>query len=168
VDLELSRRKLRALTRAPAFGAVGRIATRLSSCSRASGRLLIVGTPTYEPWHLVAHWQSRAAHSPQSPTLVRHSVPGRAPAHLAVDLDWIAQAASGDTVLVIAPDRTGDELLERLADARRQGSTVLVLASPRQVLRPSELDGLAHDTALVQPANLEYAQHLLPAVAALL
>ncbi|WP_280870952.1 hypothetical protein [Streptomyces sp. MJP52] len=98
------------------------------------GGLLLVGTPAYEPWHLAAHLVDEAAWSgtPElSPTLVRHAARASDPAHLAVGLGRLEAARRGETLLVVAPDATGAELLERVRDARRAGATVLALAGPR-------------------------------------
>ena len=164
MELDLSRSKLRALMRLPAFRSVGRIATELGRSSRTSGRLFVVGTPTYEPWHIVAHWQGWQARS-GAPTLVRHHVPRDAPAHLSVGLDAITQATRADALLVIAPDRVSEDLLERLSRARHQGSTIFALAQEQQGSTQGELDNLVHDGAAVHHTRFEFAQHLLPEAA---
>src|SRR3954467_13572607 len=79
------------------------------------GGLLLVGSAAYEPWHLAAHLDDEAAWSglPElSPTLVRHRVPGGAPAHLRVGLGRLAAAGRGETLLVVAPGQPGTGLLE--------------------------------------------------------
>jgi hypothetical protein len=143
------------------------------------GGLLLVGTPAYEPWHLAAHLVDEAAWSgtPElSPTLVRHAARASDPAHLAVGLGRLEAARRGETLLVVAPDATGAELLERVRDARRAGATVLALAGPS----PAEADGpeghrdlaaMAHE--LLRPADgaraagvdLDTVQHLVSAAA---
>ena len=184
MELQQSRSALRALARLPAFGAVQRIADALAWSARRPGQLLVVGTASYEPWHLVAHLQTSATLAQSAPTLVRWRVPVGAPAHLAVGLDQLSQAARADTVLVVADGQPGDELLERLGDARRRGNTVLALAS-RQPAGPvadghqlashdldqasldldsasHELAQVSHDLALVRGAHFDHAQHYLP------
>jgi hypothetical protein len=100
------------------------------STANSSDGLLLVGTPTDEPWHLAAHLddESRWADLPGlSPTLVRWHPPANAPHHLAVGLDRLGDARRGDTVFVVAPDDPTEPLLERIADARRSGATIMSL-----------------------------------------
>src|SRR3954468_19467271 len=115
---------------------------RKSRVGRTPGGLLLVGTPTTEPWHLTAHLDDEARwfDIPElTPTLVRWSPPPDAPAHLAVTLTRLEQATRGETVMVVAPDDPTAPLLERVADARRSGATVLSVDTG-----DSELDDLAH------------------------
>lgn len=114
--------------------------------------LLLVGTPTHEPWHLAAHLddESRYAGIPSlAPTLVRWSPPPGAPQHLAVGLDRIEHARRGETLFVVAPDDPTEQLLERLADARRIGATLLTIDSG-----DDDLAGLAHDQLVVPAPGL--------------
>jgi len=111
--------------------------------STEPGGLLLVGTPTEEPWHLAAHLddESRFSGVPElSPTLVRWSPPPDAPAHLAVGLDRLAATRRGETLFVVAPDAAPEQLLERVADARRVGATILSIDDGDH-----ELDDLVHD-----------------------
>ncbi|MFI5521421.1 hypothetical protein [Streptomyces platensis] len=140
------------------------------------GGLLLVGGAAYEPWHLAAHLDDEAAWSglPElSPTLVRHRVPGGAPAHLAVGLGRLEAAGRGETLLVVAPGQPGAELLERVHDARRNGATVLALDGGDR-----DLHALAHDALAAPPAppddaaagtspdlDLDTVQHLVSAAA---
>ncbi len=121
----------------------GGLARSLRSARHCAGGLLLVGTPTAEPWHFAAHLtdEARLAGLPAlAPVLVRHQVPAGAPAHLAVDLARLAAVRRGETVFVTAPDAPGEALLERVADARRTGATVLSLDAG-----DADLRGLAHD-----------------------
>ncbi len=134
------------------------------------GGLLLVGTESYEPWHLAAHLDDEAAWSGQpelSPTLVRHRVPAAAPAHLSAGLGRIEAAGRKETVLVVTPDEPGPGLLERVHDARRAGATVLALDDAGSDGRPSELHGIAHDALSADEAevDLEMVQHLVSAAA---
>ncbi|MEU8786127.1 hypothetical protein [Streptomyces sp. NPDC048637] len=124
------------------------------------GGLLLVGSAAYEPWHLAAHLDDEAAWSglPElSPTLVRHRVPGGAPAHLAVGLGRLAAAGRGETLLVVAPGQPGAGLLERVHDARRNGATVLALDGGDR-----DLHALAHDALAAPPAPPEEAAGAAP------
>lgn len=142
------------------FGGSLRAAVR-----RGSGGLLLVGTAEYEPWHLAAHLDEEAAWSglPElAPTLVRHRVPPGAPRHLAVDVARLTAAGRGETLLVIAPGQPAPDLLERLADARRAGATLLALdASPDA----TDLHSLTHTTLTIPPTDhpltFDLAQHLV-------
>jgi hypothetical protein len=116
------------------------------------GELLLVGTPTEEPWHLAAHLDEEARYANLqglAPTLVRWSPPPGAPAHLSVGLDRLEDSGRGETVFVVAPDEPTEKLLERLADARRAGATVLALDCG-----DSDLADLAHDELVVPPGGL--------------
>jgi hypothetical protein len=135
------------------------------------GGLLLVGTESYEPWHLAAHLDDEAAWSGQpelAPTLVRHRVPPAAPAHLSAGLGRIEAAGRRETVLVVTPGDPGPALLERVHDARRAGATVLALDEcGGEEGRPSELFGIAHDALSADEAevDLEMLQHLVSAAA---
>ncbi|MZG05160.1 hypothetical protein [Streptomyces sp. SID5614] len=130
------------------------------------GGLLLAGTEAYEPWHLAAHLSDESAWSglPQlAPTLVRHRVAAGDPAHLAVGLGRIAAAGRGETVLLVAPERPGEGLLERVHDARRAGARVLTLDGG-----DPEVGGLAHESLVVggdDEVDLDIVQHLVSAAA---
>ncbi|MCJ0867963.1 hypothetical protein [Streptomyces sp. AP-93] len=149
-------------------GAARRFAGTLRrSVVPAGGNLLLVGTEQYEPWHLAAHLVDEAAWSglPElAPTLVRHRVlPGDAP-HLSVGLSRLEAARRGHTLLVVAPERPGDGLLERVHDARRAGATVLSMDGG-----DSDLGTLAHEALSVPDGaaelDLDTVQHLVSAAA---
>ncbi len=113
--------------------------------------LLLVGTRTQEPWHLAAHLddEARCCGIPTlSPTLVRWAPPTGAPAHLAISLERLEHTRRGETVVVVAPDDPGEQLLERLADARRTGITLLTLDDG-----DPEWDDLAHERLVVPAAG---------------
>ncbi|MCX5378644.1 hypothetical protein [Streptomyces sp. NBC_00091] len=146
------------------------------SVSPCGGGLLLVGTEQYEPWHLAAHLVDEAAWSglPElAPTLVRHHVLPDEPPHLSVGLSRLEAARRGHTVLVVAPRRPGEGLLERVHDARRAGATVLSLDGG-----DPDLGTLAHDALSVPAAtamgappsgswgmDLDTVQHLVSAAA---
>ena len=133
--------------------------------ARTPHGLLIVGTPTDEPWHLTAHLadESRLAGLPElEPTLVRWAPPPGAPAHLRVGIDRLEQAGRTETLLVVSPEVAPASLLERVADARKAGSTIFALDRG-----DAELDELAHEALGVLPAQVpvsfDGAQHLVSA-----
>jgi hypothetical protein len=138
-------------------------ARALRGRSRTPNGLLVVGTPTFEPWHMAAHLddESRYAGLPElAPTLVRWAPPSDAPAHLRVGVDRIARAGRSETLLVVGSDAAPDALLERVADARRAGASILALDRG-----DDELDSLAHEyltvRPVVDPVSFDGAQHLV-------
>ncbi|WP_030733077.1 hypothetical protein [Streptomyces sp. NRRL S-237] len=140
---------------------------RRSVVGPAGGRLLLVGTEGYEPWHLAAHLVDESAWSglPElAPTLVRHHVRPGEPPHLSVGLGRLAAARRGHTLLVVAPGAPGEGLLERVHDARRAGATVLSLDGG-----DPDLGTLAHDALSVPEPDgemdLDTVQHLVSAAA---
>jgi len=131
----------------PLMGRTEEFADSLNRSISTPGGLLLVGTPTEEPWHLAAHLddESRYADIPElSPTLVRWQPPANAPAHLSIGLERIEHASRGETLFVVAPDAAPDALLERVADARKIGATILTMGTDED-----ELTGLAHDALIV-------------------
>lgn len=117
------------------------------------GRLLLVGTPDEEPWHLAAHLDDEARISglaQLSPTLVRWSPPPKAPPHLAVTMQRLEAASRNETVFVVAPDAPPESLLERVADARRIGATILSIDDG-----DDELGSLVHDRLVVSSSSNE-------------
>jgi hypothetical protein len=115
-----------------------------------AGGLLLVGTPTEEPWHFAAHLDDEARWSDLpglAPILVRWAPPPNAPPHLAVGLQRLEQVAKGETVFVVAPDAAPEQLLERVADARKIGATVFALDAG-----DTDLEGLAHESLWVPRA----------------
>jgi hypothetical protein len=138
-------------------------ARALHGRARTPHGLLIVGTPSDEPWHMTAHLadESRLAGLPElAPTLVRWSPPRGAPAHLSIGIDRLERASKADTVLVVSSDTAPAALLERVADARRSGSAIFALDGD-----DPELDDLAHESLavrpIVDPVSFDGAQHLV-------
>jgi hypothetical protein len=133
----------------------------LRSATRLRGGLLVVGTPTEEPWHLTAHLdeESRLAGIPElMPTLVRWNPPPEAPAHLRVGLARLEAARRGETLFVVTPSTAPVPLLERVSDARRIGATIFALDQG-----DPELDSLAHEALTVENVSFGAAQHLVSA-----
>jgi hypothetical protein len=111
------------------------------------GGLLVVGTPTEDPWHFAAHLDDEARWSDLptlAPVLVRWSPPVNAPAHLAIGLQRLENVGRSETVFVVAPDEAPAELLERVSDARKAGATVFALDAG-----DPELEDLAHESLWV-------------------
>ena len=111
------------------------------------GSLLLVGTPRAEPWHLAAHLDDEARFSGRlelSPTLLRWAPPGDAPPHLRVGIDRLGAVGRGETLFVVAPEAAPERLLERVADARRVGATILSIDEG-----DDELGDLSHDRLVV-------------------
>ena len=141
----------------------------LRGSTRSAGGLLVVGTPTAEPWHLTAHLdeEARFCGIPSlMPTLVRWSPPPDAPPHLRVGLSRLEAARRGETLFVVSEETAPVPLLERVNDARRVGATILALDSG-----DPELDELAHESLAVPPRggagviSFDVAQHLVSAAA---
>jgi hypothetical protein len=122
-------------------------ARSLNKSGLTRGSLLLVGTPQEEPWHLAAHLDDEARFSGRlelSPTLVRWAPPGDAPPHLRVGLDRLETVGRSETLFVVAPEVAPERLLERVADARRIGATILSIDDG-----DDELGDLAHDRLVV-------------------
>jgi hypothetical protein len=137
-----------ALSTSPLVEGTRRFGRRLTTSTKDPGGLLLVGTPTQEPWHLAAHLdeESRYAGLPVlQPTLIRYEVPPDAPAHLSVTLSRLEHARRGETVFVVAQETPPEGLLQRAWDARRTGATVLALDATG-----SELDDVAHESLTVE------------------
>jgi hypothetical protein len=138
-------------------------ARALRGRSRTPNGLLVVGTPDFEPWHMAAHLEdeSRFAGLPElAPTLVRWSPPQNAPAHLRIGIDRIARLSRTETLLVVGSDAAPGALLERVADARKAGASILAMDRG-----DGELDSLAHEylavRPVVDPVSFDGAQHLV-------
>lgn len=152
---------------------------RRSRAGRRPGGLLLVGTPTSEPWHLTAHLEDEARwfDIPElTPTLVRWAPPPGAAPHLAVGLDRLEDAGRDETVVVVAPDAATAPLLERVSDARRSGATVLsvdtgdhelaALVHESLTVPPqADADIVVPSAAGVPPMSFELATHLVSAAA---
>jgi hypothetical protein len=138
-------------------------ATALRRRSRTPNGLLIVGTPADEPWHMTAHLadESRFAGLPElMPTLVRWAPPPGARPHLAVGIDRLEQAGRAETLLVVSADAAPPALLDRVADARKAGTSIFALD-----LGDPDLDDLASESLAVRPEHdplsFDTAQHLV-------
>jgi hypothetical protein len=140
-------------------------AAALGTAPHPEGGLLLVGTPAEEPWHFAAHLTDEAqwCHRPElAPTLVRWQVPESAPAHLAVSLDRIERVARQETLLVVSPDGAPEQLLERVADARRRGALVLAMESGDRELRGLANEALTvPDQATSGAPYLDVVQHVV-------
>jgi hypothetical protein len=142
-------------------------AAALGSGSQSRGSLLVVGTPVNEPWHFVAHMAEEAQSSGRPdlvPTWVRWTPPGNAPAHLAVTMGRLSAVRRDDTVLVIAPDRADERLLDRVDDARRFGGRIMTLHR-----EDHDLTQLSHETLVVPvmapTPTFDVVQHVVTSTA---
>jgi hypothetical protein len=138
-------------------------ARALRRSARTPNGLLIVGTEAYEPWHMTAHLadESRVAGLPElAPTLIRWRPEAGGPAHLSVGLDRLRVTTGEETLLVVSPQLAPAELLERVSDVRRTGTTIFALDAD-----DPELDELAHESLPVRPGmapvSFDAAQHLV-------
>jgi hypothetical protein len=135
--------------------------------ARTPEGLLVVGTPADEPWHMTAHLadESRLAGLPGlAPTLVRWAPPPGGPAHLSVGIERLESARRDETLLVVSAQAAPEVLLQRLADARKTGTTIFALDTD-----DPELDGIAHEALAIRPGtapvSFDAAQHLVSAAA---
>jgi hypothetical protein len=142
-------------------------AAALGSGSDSRGSLLVVGTPENEPWHFVAHMAEEARSSGRPdlvPTWVRWTTPVNAPTHLAVTMGRLSEIRRDDTVLVIAPDRADERLLDRVDDARRFGGRIMTLHR-----EDHDLIGLSHETLVVPvlapTRTFDVVQHVVTSTA---
>jgi hypothetical protein len=140
-------------------------ARALRQSSRSPHGLLVLGTPADEPWHMTAHLadESRLAGIPElEPTLIRWAPPADAPPHLRHGIDRLAAATRTETLLVVSGEYAPAELLERLSDVRKIGTTIFALDQG-----DPELDGLANEALAVPPQtaplSFDAAQHLVTA-----
>jgi hypothetical protein len=100
----------------------------LRPAAARSDRLLVLGSKTFEPWHVTAHLddQARLLGAPElRPTLLRRCPPADVPAHLRHSMDDLRDTGRRHTVLVVTPDELDAEALSRLSDARRRGALLL-------------------------------------------
>lgn len=146
-----------------------RFAAGLRGAGHEPGRLLVVGTPDEEPWHLTAHLDDAArlqGAATLRPVLVRWRVPPGAPPHLSVGIDRLREGTRGTTLLVASPSEPDEPLLERLDDARRGGATLFAMHRGG-----GPLDGLAHESLRLPTAgrmtldqSWETASHVVTAL----
>lgn len=138
----------------------------LGSGGRGPTKLVIVGTPTYEPWHFTAHLADEAKRQGRldlSPTLLRWQIASEAPAHLSVSVDEIARASRDTTVLVI-PDHEDPGLLERVTDAHRRGARVMAIERAGSCLASCSHEYLMVDRGR-SDEDYDICQHIVSAVA---
>jgi hypothetical protein len=134
--------------------------------SRSGNRLFIVGTSTFDPWHVAAHLGDEARFAGVTglePTLLRWNPPTGGPAHLAHSVAELRDTGAAPTVLVVAPDALHERELEQLADARRRGASLFAVSALE-----GELADLAHECVTPEAmegspmtAPFEIATHLL-------
>ena len=150
----------------PLMGQTQDFARVLNRSATTPGGLLLVGTPTQEPWHMAAHLddESRLAAMPElKPTLVRWQPPTDAPPHLSIGLERIERTTRKETVFVVAGDQAPDELLERVFDAKKIGARILTM-----VTAEAEITEMAHEVLIIpdEDAAAGVRENPLPDLAA--
>jgi hypothetical protein len=140
------------------FGGLAGFAATLRRSVHVPGQLLVVGSADAEPWHFTAHLESLARYrgTPAlAPTLIRWHNPARGAPGMSIE--EMTGGGMGRVILAISEGSSDVDLLERLADARRHGATVLGLsgqpacrASVSDATRRDDLEAVAHETHTVQ------------------
>jgi len=132
-----------------------------------SDRLLVIGTPEFEPWHFVAHLAEEAKRDHRAdliPTLVRWEVPQGAPAHLAVSLSELSQMTRNQTLLVVSSCSHSPHLLERVTDAKKRGARIMAVHREDE-----DLADISHEMLFVDPLrdghDFDLTQHLITDIA---
>jgi len=132
-------------------------------------RLLVIGTPEFEPWHFVAHLAEEAKRGHRAdliPTLVRWEVPPGSPAHLAVSVGEVSQLTRNQTLLIVSSCSHSTELLERVTDAKKRGARIMAVHRDDE-----DLVGLSHEMLSVDPLrddhDFDLTQHLVTDIAPL-
>lgn len=141
---------------------------QLRPASESARQLYVVGTPHHDAWHVAAHLDEEARYTGFAslrPTLLRWRPPAAAAPHLRLGLDELLHNSRGSAVLVVAPDPLGEDELERFADARRKGATLMAVTTAED-----ELAEFAHETAIVDAVastaltggeDIEFASHVV-------
>ena len=114
-----------------------------------SDRLMVIGTPEFEPWHFVAHLAEEAKRDRRAdliPTLVRWEVPKGSPAHLSVSVDELTQLTRNQTLLVVSSCSHSPQLLERITDAKKHGTRIMAIHRDDE-----DLADLSHEMLSVDP-----------------
>jgi hypothetical protein len=127
---------------------------------RGNHQLFIIGTTTFDPWHVAAHLDDEARFSGLSelrPTLLRWNPPAGAPTHLSHSFEELRHSSAGPTVLVVAPDALDEGELERLADARRRGASLLAVSAAE-----GDLAELAHESVTLSAQAVAESQIASP------
>jgi hypothetical protein len=143
----------------PWFRGLAGFGATLRRSVQQPGQLLVVGSAEDEPWHFTAHLEALARYrgAPElAPTLVRwHSAPGRgAPG---ISIEDMTAGGLGRAVLAISDGPGDEELLQRLADARRRGATILGLSGDTATGGEAGGDSLAavaHEAHTVVPGGV--------------
>jgi hypothetical protein len=141
---------------------------QLRPASESARQLFVVGTPDHDAWHVAAHLDEEARYTGLTslrPKLLRWRPPAGAAAHLSLGIEQLRTESRGSAVLVVAPDLLGEDALERFADARRKGATLMAVTTPED-----ELADFAHETAIVDAMagapvtggeDIEFASHVV-------
>jgi hypothetical protein len=138
-------------------------ATTLQAAPQPPGGLLVVGTPSFEPWHFVAHLAEEAAASGRAelaPTWVRWQPPVNGPRHVAVGTDRLRDVDRHETILAVVNDAAPERLLDLIADGHKRGALVLALERSNPDLLDIA-DEVLTVPASAPPATFEVVQHVI-------
>lgn len=132
-----------------------------------SDRLLVIGTPEFEPWHFVAHLAEEAKRDHRAdliPTLVRWEVPQGSPAHLAVSTSELTQLTRNQTLLIVSSCSHSPQLLQRVTDAKKRGARIMAVHR-----NDEDLADISHEMLSIDPLrddhDFDLAQHLVTDIA---
>lgn len=138
-------------------------ARALGGRRNTSDRLVVIGTPEFEPWHFVAHLAEEAKRGHRAdliPTLVRWEVPQAAPAHLSVSLSELGQLTRSQTLLIVSPCSHSPQLLERVTDVKKRGARIMAVHRA-----DDDLADISHEMLSVDPLrddhDFDLTQHLV-------
>ncbi len=143
----------------------------LRPAAQQTGRLVIVGSAAFEPWHVTAHFDDEARYAGMPwlrPKLLRWRPDPTAPAHLRHSIDELREAGRHQTVLVVSASPLEAEALERLADARRSGAVLMGITEQDSELASLTGDYVsaapvpAGDSASASTGEFELVTHVVP------
>ena len=144
-----------------------RFAHALGERRDVSERLMVIGTPEFEPWHFVAHLGEEAKRGRRTdliPTLMRWEVPQGAPPHLSVSVSELNHITRNQTLLIVSSCNHSPQLLERITDAKKRGSRIMAIHRDDE-----DLADISHEMLSVDPMRDEHdfdlTQHLITDIA---
>lgn len=132
-----------------------------------SERLMVIGTPEFEPWHFVAHLAEEAKKDQRTdliPTLMRWEVPKGSPPHLAVSVNELSKMSRNQTLLVVSSCIPSPQILERITDAKKRGTRIMAIHRDDE-----DLADISHEMLSVDPMrddhDFDLTQHLITDIA---